>query len=66
MEEAVSLFISDDELRELGVPEIDIDALNFDERTQKGMPTRPADKRYLPAVKEVLAARGVTLNHEQR
>lgn len=33
-------FISDDELREAGVPEVHIDALNFDPRTQKGMPTR--------------------------
>lgn len=56
------LFISDDELRAAGVSELDIDALDRDRRTQKGMPTRPADKRYLPAVEEVLAARGVTVN----
>lgn len=59
-------FITDDELRELGVSEIDIDALNFNERTQKGKATRPTDARYLPAVKEVLAARGVMLNHDKR
>ena len=62
----MGLFITDDELRAAGASEIDIDALNFDPRTQKGLATRPADKRYLPDVKEVLAARRARLNHEQR
>ena len=58
----MSLFITDDRLRALGVSELDIDALDRDQRTQKGMATRPADARYLPAVEEVLFRRGVTLN----
>jgi hypothetical protein len=54
-------FIRDDELRGAGVSELDIDALDRDLRTQKGIAHAPTDARHRPAVEEVLAARGVTV-----
>lgn len=60
----MNLFITDEELRAAGVSELDIDALDRNVMSQKGEATvwRPVNKRYLPAVEEVLAARGVTVN----
>lgn len=57
MEEAVSQFITDDELRERGVPEIEIDRLNHKVETQMVS----INGRDRAAVEAALA-----LNHEQR
>lgn len=59
-----SFFIRDDELRAAGVSEIDIDALDRDLRTQKGIAHAPQDARHRPAVEELLKARGVTIKSE--
>ena len=53
-------FVTDEELLAAGVPDLDVDALNRDVRSQKVN----ASARDLAGVREVLQERGVRLDHD--